>query len=102
MLKSLLQSPEILQRLTPKTHATQVWEFVNGQLSSDLLPNSKPLHPDLHLCCASYSVKLRSLVNSSSNSWRSASEILFWRLGISDLASSALSQHKLPNEAITV
>lgn len=43
-----------------------------------------------------YSPKFRNLVNSSSSSCRSASEILFCKLGIRDLASSALSQHKLP------
>lgn len=46
--------------------------------------------------CHRYSVKLRNLVNSSNNSCKSPSVILFWRLGIRDLASSALSQHKLP------
>lgn len=43
-----------------------------------------------------YSVKFRNLVSSSSNSCKSPSVILFWRLGIRDLASSALSQHRLP------
>lgn len=43
-----------------------------------------------------YSVKFRSLVNSSNSSCKSPSVILFCRLGINDLASSALSQHRLP------
>lgn len=56
----------------------------------------------MHICVVHvhmiYSVKFRSLVSSSSNSWRSPSEILSARLGISDLASSALSQHRLPRK----
>lgn len=43
-----------------------------------------------------YSVKFRNLVNSSNSSCRSVSDILLCRLGINDLASSALSQQRLP------
>lgn len=50
---------------------------------------------------ANHSVKFRNLVSSSNSSCKSPSEILFWRLGISDLASSALSQHKLPAHSVS-
>lgn len=43
-----------------------------------------------------YSTKFRNFVISSSNSCRSGSEILFARLGMSVLASSADSQQRLP------
>lgn len=54
------------------------------------VPNAKLHAQDI------YSVKFRNLVNSSNSSCKSPSDILFCRLGINDLASSALSQHRLP------
>ena len=54
------------------------------------------IQPNLSRGTHIHSVKFLSFVNSSNNSCKSPSEILCCRLGISDLASSALSQHKLP------
>lgn len=45
---------------------------------------------------SSHSTKFLSFVNSSSSSWSSVSEILFPMLGMSDLASSASLQQRLP------
>lgn len=74
-------------------HSILLDTFLNHQshmhpsIMHSLLPLTQPPH----------STKFLNFVISSSSSCKSASVILFDRLGISVFASSALSQHKLPS-----
>jgi len=52
------------------------------------------------MTAAPHSVKFLNFVISSNSSCKSTSLILFVKLGISVLASSALPQHKLPAQTI--